>query len=39
MVIGETVGELVTDERLLARHHHARALRKHLAAYGLSRAE
>ena len=39
MVIGETVGALLTDDRLHARHHHARALRKHAAAYGLSQAE
>ena len=39
MVIGETAGALLTDDRLRARHHHARALRKHAAAYGLSQAE
>ena len=39
MVIGETLGALIADDRLRARHHHARALRKHAAEYGLSHAE
>jgi predicted PurR-regulated permease PerM len=38
MVIGETVGTLASDERLRARHFHARALRKHAAEFGLNRA-
>jgi hypothetical protein len=32
MVVGETVGQIVTDDRLRARHRHARAL--HRAAVG-----
>ena len=39
MVIGETLGALVADDRLRARHHHAVALRKHAAEYGLSQPE
>jgi predicted PurR-regulated permease PerM len=36
MVIGETVGEVVTDPRLMARHRHARALRRKLASADLT---
>jgi hypothetical protein len=28
MVIGETIGLIVTDPRLMARHRHAKALRR-----------
>lgn len=35
MVIGETIGVIVTDPRLMARHRHARGLRKQFAGSGL----
>lgn len=35
MVIGETVGQIVTDDRLRARHRHSRALRRAAAAADL----
>lgn len=35
MVIGETVGAIVIDERLMARHRHAKELRKAVAAADL----
>jgi predicted PurR-regulated permease PerM len=35
MVIGETIGAIVTDERLMARHRHARALRRAAASLDL----
>lgn len=28
MVIGETIGLIITDPRLMARHRHAKALRR-----------
>jgi hypothetical protein len=31
MVAGQIIGELATDERVLARHHHARRLRRQRA--------
>ena len=36
MVIGETIGHVVTDDRLRARHRHARALRRAAAAADLN---
>jgi len=35
MVMGQIMGELFTDERVLARHHHARELRRIRAKEGL----
>lgn len=35
MVIGETVGAIVTDDRLMARHRHAMLLRRTAASKGL----
>ncbi|MCK9389527.1 MAG: AI-2E family transporter [Sulfuritalea sp.] len=35
MVIGETIGVIVTDPRLMARHRHARALRREQASSDL----
>jgi hypothetical protein len=35
MVVGETVGRLVTNPRLRARHHNARALREKQASADL----
>ena len=35
MVIGETIGLIVTDPRLMARHRHARALRREQASCDL----
>ncbi|MBU0751549.1 MAG: AI-2E family transporter [Gammaproteobacteria bacterium] len=35
MVVGATIGEVVTDPRLMARHYHARALRKQGAGVDL----
>jgi predicted PurR-regulated permease PerM len=35
MVIGETIGIIVSDPRLMARHHHARALRQQQASADL----
>lgn len=35
MVIGETIGMIVTDPRLMARHRHARALRRQQASKDL----
>jgi predicted PurR-regulated permease PerM len=35
MVVGETIGAIVTDERLMARHRHARALRRAAASQDL----
>ena len=36
MVCGETIGKVVTDPRLMARHRHARALRRKLASADLA---
>jgi predicted PurR-regulated permease PerM len=36
MVVGETIGHVVTDPRLMARHRHHRALRRKLASDDLS---
>lgn len=36
MVVGQTLGQLLTDPRLMARHRHARALRRKLAEIDLS---
>ena len=36
MVVGETVGKIVTDDRLMARHHHGRNLRRLAAAKDLN---
>lgn len=35
MVVGQALGQLLTDERLMARHRHARQLRRSLAEAGL----
>jgi predicted PurR-regulated permease PerM len=35
MVVGETIGKVVTDPRLMARHRHAKALRRKLASADL----
>jgi predicted PurR-regulated permease PerM len=35
MVVGATIGEIVTDPRLMARHRHARQLRRRLASADL----
>ena len=36
LVLGDMIGTVAMDDRLRARHRHARALRKHLARDGLS---
>lgn len=36
MVVGETVGKVVTDDRLMARYRHGRALRRAVAARDLN---
>lgn len=36
MVVGQTLGQLLTDTRLVARHRHALRLRRHLAESDLS---
>ncbi|MBL8492402.1 MAG: AI-2E family transporter [Rhodocyclaceae bacterium] len=36
MVVGETIGKVVTDPRLMARHRHARALRRRQASIDLT---
>lgn len=35
MVVGQTLGQLITDARLVARHRHARGLRRDLAEFDL----
>jgi hypothetical protein len=36
MVCGETIGKVVTDPRLMARHRHAKLLRRRQASIDLS---
>lgn len=36
MVVGETIGKIITDPRLMARHRHGRMLRKQLASADLA---